>query len=188
MRNRDMKTVNTVKSVLTDHQSTAKEIKRKDPDTPDPYLETDKYLVPVIYRQISKRQDSIQGYKEHHREDLVENEQFEIGVLRKYLPQPQTTAEEVRKMVMEAVEALRESGRGANDPASMGLGKIMNWLREDKERTRLLAHEWADQAMVKRVVAETVRDLSDRPDGLGAKNVQQLKKPKKDTLTKERYQ
>jgi hypothetical protein len=70
----------------------------------------------------------------------------------------------------------------------MGVGKIMNWLREDKERTRLLAHEWADQAMVKRVVAETVRDLSDRPDGLGAKNVQQLKKPKKDTLTKGRYQ
>jgi uncharacterized protein YqeY len=188
MRNRDLNTVNTVKSVLTDHQSIVKDKKHKDPEAEDSHLQGDNIVVPVLHRQINKRQDSIQEYKAYHRQDLVEKEQFEIDVLRKYLPQPQTTAEDVRKMVIEAVEALRETGRGANDPGSMGMQRIMTWIKEDEKRRKMLGVVWADQAMVKRTMAETIRELSDRPDGLAAKNVERLKKRDKDALTKDRYQ
>jgi uncharacterized protein YqeY len=185
-----MQTVNTVKSVLTQHQSTIKEVQQKTPDdeVPETDFQTDNYVVPVIHKQISKRQESIQEYKKYHRQDLVEKEQFEIDVLKKYLPTPQTTAEEVRQMVIEAAEALRESGRGANDPASMGVQKITTWIKEDRKSRKKLGYVFADQAMVRRVIAETVRELSDRPDGLAAKNVERLKKKEKDALTKDRYQ
>ena len=66
--------------------------------------------------------------------------------------------------------------------------RIMTWIKEDEKRRQMLGVVWADQAMVKRTMAETIRELSDRPDGLAAKNVERLKKGDKDALTKDRYQ
>src|SRR5579862_2844504 len=132
MRARDMSTLNPLKSLITAHQATSKEILNKKPDTPSSELESDSFLAPIIHKQIAKRQDSIAGFKQHNRDDLAEKEAAEIGVLQKYLMQPQTTAEEVKTMTLEAIEALRNSGVGANDPGSMSLRKIFQWLNSDE--------------------------------------------------------
>lgn len=187
MRNRDMKTLNPLKALITAHQASSKEILNKKPQTPSSKFETDSFLAPVIHKQIAKRQDSIAGFKEYHRHDLVEKEAQEIAVLSKYLPQPQTTAEEVRAMTIEATEQMRSEGVGENDPGSMNIKQIHDWLRRDEGRREKLSPIMADQAMVKRVVAETVRDLSDRIDAAPSIEVEMLNRKEEDPLTKDRY-
>ena len=41
----------------------------------------------IVLKEIKKRQDAIEQYKKGGREDLVENEEKEIQVLKKYAPQ-----------------------------------------------------------------------------------------------------
>ena len=120
--------------------------------------------------------------------DLVENESYEVSVLQKYLPRPQTTEEDVKNWIEEAVESLRSEGRGANDPGSMSLKRIYEWLFKDEARREALGPVRVDQGMMRRVVAETVRDLSDRIDKGPDLNVEKLKSRPKDELTKDRYQ
>jgi len=188
MRERDTKTLNPLKSILTVHQSSSKDISQNKPNTPVSLFQSDQFLAPLIHRQIAKRQDSIKGFKEHHRHDLVENESYEISVLQKYLPQPQTTEEDIRLMTTEAVESLRSSGDGANDPGSMSPKRVFDYLYKDEKRREMLGTVMADQGMVRRVVAETIRDLSDRIDDGPEWNVEKLKLRPQDKLTKGRYQ
>jgi uncharacterized protein YqeY len=188
MRGRDTRTLNPLKSLLTAHQAKSKEISLKELDTPQNHFEEDEFLAPLIHRQIAKRQDALIGFKEYKRHDLVEKETFEISVLQRYLPQPQTTEADVRALTIEAVESLRSSGDGANDPGSMSLKRIYNWLHSDPERKKALGTVMADQSMVRRVVAETVSELSDRVDSPTQFEVESLKPMPTDTLTKDRYQ
>ena len=187
MRARDMNSLNPLKALITAHQASSKEILNKKPDTPTSHFESDLFLAPLIHKQIAKRLDSIAGFKEYHRDDLVEKETEEIAVLEKYLPQPQTTPEEVRAMTMEAIESLRENGDGANDPGSMSHRRIFQWLNNDEGRRQKLSTIMVDQSMFKRVVAETVRELSDRVDSMPSIEVEKLKPKEEDTLTKDRY-
>lgn len=188
MRDRDTKTLNPLKALLTVYQSSSKDRSQKAPNTPESHFQSDTFLAPLIQRQIAKRQDSIAGFQQHHRQDLVEKESYEISILQKYLPQPQTTERDVREMTSEAVESLRSSGDGANDPGSMSLKRIYDYLYKDKGRRERLGIVWANQGMVRRVVAETVRDLSDRIDDGPELNVEKLKPRPEDKLTKSRYQ
>ena len=70
----------------------------------------------------------------------------------------------------------------------MSLKRVYNWLYKGEERREMLGTVMADQGMVRRVVAETVRDLSDRIDGGPEWNVDKLKPKPEDKLTKSRYQ
>jgi uncharacterized protein YqeY len=188
MRARDMATLNPLKALLTAHQAKAKQLTVNDPEKSDSHFANDNFLAPLIHKQISKRKDSIVGFKEYHRTDLVEKEEFEISVLEKYLPQPQTTEEDIRNLTIEAFETLRSEGKGANDPGSMGIKRIYEWLKKDAKRREMMSEKFADAGMVRRVIAETVRDLSDRPDASPEFNVERLKPREKDDLTKDRYQ
>lgn len=160
----------------------------ENPDVPASHFESDEFLTPVIHKQIGKRRDALEGFQNHKRQDLVEKEAYEISVLEKYLSQPQTTPAEVRAMTIEAIESLRRSGEGANDPGSMSLRRIYEWLERDETRKEALSVIRADQGMVKRMIAETVKRLSDRIDGAPKLNVDKLKPREEDTLTKPRRQ
>lgn len=188
MRERDTRTLNPLKALLTVHQANAKDVSLKKPDTHQNRFESDSFLAPLIHRQIAKRQEALIGFKEYKRHDLIEKETFEISVLQRYLPQPQTTEADVRALTIEAVESLRASGDGANDPGSMSLKRIYNWLYSDEERKKALGTEMADQGMVRRVIAETIQELSDRIDNPMQFEVDRLKPKPADTLTKDRYQ
>jgi uncharacterized protein YqeY len=188
MRARDMATLNPLKALLSVHQAKSKDTNNKDVSADESKFASDNFLAPLIHKQIAKRKDSIIGFKEYHRHDLVEKEEFEISVLEKYLPQPQTTEDDVRRLTTEAIETLRSSGKGANDPGSMGMKKIYEWLKKDTGRREMLSERFAEQGMVRRIIAETVRDLSDRPDGSPTFNVERLKPRETDNLTHDRYQ
>jgi uncharacterized protein YqeY len=188
MRTRDMATLNPLKALLTSHQAKSKETSNEDEEVDESKFASDNFLVPLIHQQIAKRKDSIIGFKDYHRHDLVEKEEYEISVLEKYLPQPQTTEDDIRRLTTEAIETLRSTGKGANDPGSMGMRRIFEWFKQDAGRRQMLSERFADQGMVRRIVAETVRDLSDRPDGSAAFNVERLKPREPDTLTHDRYQ
>lgn len=190
MKARDTKTLNVLRAILTSHNAMMKEttLKHVADSMKQKTFESDDYFIPLIRKQITKRQDAITSFKEHLRDDLAQKEEYEISVLEKYLPQPQTTAEEVRQLTVEGIESLRSEGEGANDPGNMSLKRIFAWLNVDAERKRKLSLVWCDQSMMKRVVAETVKELSDRIDNQTQANIDALKPKEVDYLTKPRYQ
>ena len=78
-------------------------------------------VLAVIDKMLKQRRDSIAQYEKAGRQDLVDAEQFEVGVLSGYMPQA-FTAEEIRAAVAEAIAA-----SGAAGPQDMG--KVMAVLK-----------------------------------------------------------
>jgi hypothetical protein len=78
-------------------------------------------VVAVIDKLIKQRRDSVAQYTAAHRQDLADKEQFEIGVLSAYLPQP-LTADEIADLVRQGVA---ESGASS----ARDMGKVMAWLK-----------------------------------------------------------
>ena len=78
-------------------------------------------VVGVIERMIKQRRESIVQFEKGGRQDLAQNEQFEIGVLQAYMPQAMTDAE-IDAAVAEAIVAA-----GARAPSDMG--KVMGTLK-----------------------------------------------------------
>ena len=78
-------------------------------------------VVGVIDKMIKQRRESIVQFEKGGRQDLAQNEQFEIGVLQAYMPQSMTDAE-IETAVAEAIATA-----GARVPSDMG--KVMGALK-----------------------------------------------------------
>lgn len=88
----------------------------------DERIELDDAAVVVIVEKLLKqRKDSFSQYQAAGRQDLADQEAFEIGVLGAYMPQ-QLAEEEVAALVQQAV-----AETGAAGPRDMG--KVMAWLK-----------------------------------------------------------
>lgn len=81
--------------------------------------------IPVIRKEIKKRQDSVASYEAAKRQDLVDVEKAEIAVLEKYLPAAMST-EDVVKLVEAVIAEL-----GATTKKDMG--GVMKLLQERTE-------------------------------------------------------
>ena len=81
------------------------------------YEATDEDVIDVIGKEIKKRKESIELYKQGGREDTAVKEQKELETLETYLPE-QMGEDEVRKLVEEAIKQT-----GAASPQDMG--KVM---------------------------------------------------------------
>jgi uncharacterized protein YqeY len=81
----------------------------------------DPQVVAIIEKLIKQRRDSIEQFQRANRQDLVDQEQFELSVLSAYQPE-QASPEELAAAVDEAV-----AGTGAAGPADMG--KVMAVLK-----------------------------------------------------------
>lgn len=184
MRERDTKTLNPLKSLLNLHQTTAKEqqLKKKIATLA---TEQDSFLAPLIHQEIARRKDALQGFREHSRTDLLEKEEYEIVVLEKYLPAGEVSEDEIRAWTVAAFEIMRSEGRGANDPGSMGIGRI---IKEVEKLSVGKKREIYDKTAFKRIIAETVRELSDRIDHVTEENVRKFEKRESDELTHPRIQ
>ena len=77
--------------------------------------------VSVVEKMIKQRRDSIAQFEKAARQDLVDKERFEIGVIEAYLPQ-QLAPAEVEAIVAEAIAA-----SGAKSAADMG--KVMGLVK-----------------------------------------------------------
>src|SRR3989338_5013815 len=62
----------------------------------------DSEVVAILKKLIKQRQDSIAGFKAGGRQDLVEKETKELGILKIYLP-TEMDQEEVKRIVEEVV-------------------------------------------------------------------------------------
>ena len=82
---------------------------------------SDSDVVAVMDKMIKQRRDSIAQFEKGGRSDLVDNEQFEISVLERYMPQAVGEAE------IEAVIAAVIAETGAKGPTDMG--KVMGPLK-----------------------------------------------------------
>ena len=78
-------------------------------------------VVAVIERMIKQRRESIAQFEKGGRQDLAQNERFEIDLLQGYMPQALADAE-IATAVAEAISAA-----GAKSPADMG--KVMGALK-----------------------------------------------------------
>ena len=82
---------------------------------------SDADVLGVIEKMVKQRRESIAQYEKAARQDLAEQEKFEIGVLGGYLPQPLGEAE----IAQAVAAALSEAGAaGVKD-----MGKVMALLK-----------------------------------------------------------
>lgn len=82
---------------------------------------TDANVIEVIKSESRKRRDSAEAYKQGNRQDLVDKEETEIALFKKYLPE-EMSAEAVEKIAADTIAELGLSG-----PSSFGraMGEVM---------------------------------------------------------------
>ena len=95
------------------------EVKRREVD--ERITLDDAGVVAVVEKMLKQRKDSISQFEKAARQDLVDKEKFEVGVLEGYLPQ-QLTQAEVDAIVADAI-----ASTGARSAADMG--KVMGVVK-----------------------------------------------------------
>jgi uncharacterized protein len=78
-------------------------------------------VVAVIEKMIKQRREAIAQFEKGGRQDLAQNEQYEIGLLQAYMPQAMSDSE------IAAAVAAAIAASGAKAPSDMG--KVMGALK-----------------------------------------------------------
>ncbi len=78
-------------------------------------------VVAVIEKMVKQRRESIVQFEKGGRQDLAQNEQYEVGIYQAYMPQALSDAE-IEAAVADAIAA-----SGAKAPSDMG--KVMSVLK-----------------------------------------------------------
>lgn len=135
MRAKESEKLTVIRGILSSITNELVNLKRG----PDGTL-SEEETVAVIRKEAKKRKDAIEEFAKAGREDLADNEKFELTVLEAYLPQLMSK-EDIAKFVQEKIAATPE-------PISKGpfVGAVMKDLAGK-----------ADGALVKEVVDELVR-------------------------------
>ena len=119
MKAKDKLRVNVLKGLIAAFTNEVISQKKK----PDTEISDDDALK-VIKRAVKQREDSIEQFAKGGRNDLVENEQAELEILKTYLPEAMSK-EEIQK-VAEA----KKTEMGIEDKTKMGIlmGAVMKEL------------------------------------------------------------
>lgn len=81
----------------------------------------DAAVLAVLDKMVKQRRESIAQYRSGNREDLAVREEFEIGVIQGYLPEPLSEAE-IATLIDEAV-------RETSAASVKDMGKVMGLLK-----------------------------------------------------------
>ena len=81
----------------------------------------DAQVLAILDKMVKQRRDSIEQFEKAGRTELAEQESFEIGVLKDYLPEP-LSDDEIATMITEAI-----ANSGAESMRDMG--KVMGQLK-----------------------------------------------------------
>lgn len=112
MRAKDKKTLQTLRSIT----AAVKQIEV------DERIEVDDTRMLIILDKLSKqRKESISQFESAGRDDLVETERFELGIIERYLPEP-LSEEAINQHIDEAIKEV-----GAEKMSDMG--KVMALLK-----------------------------------------------------------
>lgn len=82
---------------------------------------SDDDVLAIVIKMVKQRKDSAKQYQDAGRQDLADQEIYEIGVLEKYLPE-QLSASELEELIQKAISAT--GAQGMQD-----MGKVMGMLR-----------------------------------------------------------
>ncbi len=82
---------------------------------------SDDDVLAIVIKMVKQRKDSAKQYQDADRQDLADQEIYEIGVLEKYLPE-QLSASELEELIQKAIAAT--GAQGMQD-----MGKVMGMLR-----------------------------------------------------------
>lgn len=105
MRSKDVALLGTIRLIQA-------AIKQKEVD--ERILVDDSSIISIIEKMLKQRNDSIEAFKKANRTDLVDKEEFEVSVLKNYMPE-QMNAEEVEKIIQEIIKKI-----GATSMKEMG--------------------------------------------------------------------
>ena len=83
----------------------------------------DAEILSLLINLIKQRKDSIEQFQKAKRDDLIKNEQSEIEIINKYLPQ-QKTQEETEKIIYEIITT-------NNLESIKDMGKLMSTIKND---------------------------------------------------------
>ena len=82
---------------------------------------TDDMVLPLLDKMVKQRKEALDQYQKAGRDDLADQELFEIGIIQEFLPQPLSQSE-VESLIDEAI-----AESGASELKDMG--KVMGVLR-----------------------------------------------------------
>lgn len=112
MRSKDKLSLGTIRMALA-------AVKQKEVDERKEVSETE--VLQILTKMVKQRQESITQFVKGGRQDLADNEQLEIDVIKQFLPQP-LSEQEIQSLVDEAI-----ASTGASTMQDMG--KVMGLLR-----------------------------------------------------------
>ena len=107
MRARAKQTLGTLRLIMA-------ELKRREVDERIELSDQDVML--ILEKMVKQRRDSLSQYLAADRQDLADQEQFELDLIAQYLPEP-LSDEAVLALIEEAIEAA-----GAREMSKMGQG------------------------------------------------------------------
>ena len=113
MRARAKQTLGTLRLIMA-------ELKRREVDERIELSDQDVML--ILEKMVKQRRDSLNQYLAADRQDLADQEQFELDLIAQYLPEP-LSDEAVLALIEEAIEAA-----GAREMSKMGqvMGSVKN--------------------------------------------------------------
>ena len=113
MRARAKQTLGTLRLIMA-------ELKRREVDERIELSDQDVLL--ILEKMVKQRRDSLSQYLAADRQDLADQEQFELDLIAQYLPEP-LSDEAVLALIEEAIEAA-----GAREMSKMG--QVMGWVKD----------------------------------------------------------
>jgi len=112
MRNKEKDRLMTVRTILA-------AIKQQEVDTREDVDDT--AILAILDKQSKQRRESISQYSAAGRDDLVAQEELELGFIQEYLPEP-LSDDEIQSLIKEAIDA-----SGATSMKEMG--KVMAHIK-----------------------------------------------------------
>ena len=94
-------------------------IKQQEVDTREDVDDTD--VLAILDKQSKQRRESISQFSSAGRDDLVAQEELELGFIQEYLPEPMSD-DEIQSLIKEAVDATEAS-------SMKYMGKVMAYIK-----------------------------------------------------------
>ena len=119
IKNKEQQKVNTlrlIRSAIKDKDISSRTSENKEGIN-------DAEILSLLINLIKQRKDSIDQFQKAKRDDLINNEQSEIDIIKEYLPQ-QKTEEETKKIINEIIIS-------NNLESIKDMGKLMSIIKND---------------------------------------------------------
>lgn len=128
MRSKDVALLGIIRLILA-------AIKQKEVD--ERILVDDSSVISIIEKMLKQRNDSIEAFKKANRTDLVDKEEFEVSVLKNYMPE-QMNAEEVEKIIQEVIKKIGASSMKEMGPVMAQAKEILSGKANMAEVSKII--------------------------------------------------